>query len=49
LNLKGLVTYELKDEKTAALLFNEALKIMPEFEAAKQNKKAIEALGETKK
>jgi tetratricopeptide (TPR) repeat protein len=49
LNLKGLVTYELKDEKTAALLFDEALKIMPEFEAAKQNKKAIEALGETKK
>ncbi len=49
LNLKGLVTYELKDEKTAALLFDEALKIMPEFEAAKQNKKAIEALGDTKK
>lgn len=45
LNLKGLVTYELKDEKTAASLFDDALKIMPEFEAAKQNKKAIEALG----
>lgn len=49
LNLKGLVTYELKDEKGATVAFDEALVIMPDFEAALQNKKAMEALKETKK
>ncbi|MEN9304576.1 MAG: hypothetical protein RL264_3005 [Bacteroidota bacterium] len=47
-NLKGMVAYELKDEKSAVEAFDEALKIMPDFEAAKLNKSAIEAL-KTKK
>lgn len=49
LNLKGLVSFELKDEKGAADAFNQALTIMPDFAAADQNKKAMEALGEIKK
>lgn len=49
LNLKGLVTYELKDEKGATAAFDEAISIMPDFEAALQNKKAMEALKDTKK
>lgn len=43
-NLKGLVSYELKDETTAKASFDEALKLYPEFETAKANKASIEAL-----
>ena len=43
-NLKGLVSYELKDSATAKACFDEALKLYPEFETAKANKASIEAL-----
>lgn len=43
-NLKGLVSYELKDEASAKSSFDEALKLYPEFETAKANKASIEAL-----
>lgn len=43
-NLKGLVSYELKDSPAALACFDEALKIYPEFETAKANKTSIEAL-----
>ncbi|MBU3659528.1 MAG: tetratricopeptide repeat protein [Flavobacteriales bacterium] len=43
-NLKGLVSYELKDAQSAVKCFEEALKIYPEFETAKANKASIEAL-----
>jgi tetratricopeptide (TPR) repeat protein len=43
-NLKGLVSYELKDSPSAIKCFDEALKIFPEFETAKANKTSIEAL-----
>ncbi len=37
LNLKGIISYELKDEKAAIIAIKEALKIFPEFVLAKQN------------
>lgn len=43
-NLKGLVSYELKDSPSAIKCFDEALKLYPEFETAKANKASIEAL-----
>lgn len=41
-NMKGLITYDLKDKITAKTAFEEALKISPEFELAKQNKAALD-------
>lgn len=43
-NLKGLVLYGLKDEAQSKLAFEQALKIMPEFETAEQNKKSLELI-----
>lgn len=40
-NLKGLICYELRDNKNAIESFEEALKITPEFAVAKQNLSAI--------
>ena len=40
-NLKGLIAYELKDEKAAKAAFDEALKIFPEFVLAQQNVAAL--------
>ena len=42
INLKGIIAFEMKDEKAALEAFNEALKIMPEFALAQQNKLALE-------
>ena len=43
-NLKGLIEFELKDNKSAKEAFEEALKIMPEFGLATQNYNAIVTL-----
>jgi tetratricopeptide (TPR) repeat protein len=40
-NLQGLIAYELKDNQSASIAFNEALKIMPEFALATQNANAV--------
>jgi tetratricopeptide (TPR) repeat protein len=40
-NLRGLISYELKDITTANNAFEEALKISPDFELAKQNSNAL--------
>lgn len=40
-NLKGLISFELKDNNDASSSFNEALKIMPEFATATQNANAV--------
>lgn len=47
-NLKGLIAYELKDDKTAKDAFGEALKIMPEYAVASQNASAIVEQAKTK-
>ncbi|MCP9763713.1 tetratricopeptide repeat protein [Lacihabitans soyangensis] len=40
-NMKGLIAYELNDKESAKVAFDEALKISPDFELAKQNFNAI--------
>lgn len=42
MNLKGIVAFEMKDEKAALESFDEALKIMPDFAMAQLNKKTVE-------
>lgn len=41
-NLQGIVAYELKEMEIASQAFIRALQLSPEFELAKQNKKAID-------
>lgn len=48
-NLKGLICYELQDKSCAAESFNEALKILPDFELAKQNNSVLALESGTKK
>ncbi len=43
-NLKGLVSYELKDSPTAIKSFEEAIKIFPDFETAQSNKQSLELI-----
>ena len=40
-NLKGLISFELKEYSEASTFFNESLKIMPEFATATQNANAV--------
>lgn len=40
-NLKGLITFELKNNASAKQAFDQALKIMPEFALATQNANAV--------
>lgn len=40
-NLKGLISFELKDNMDANSSFKEALKVMPEFATATQNANAV--------
>jgi tetratricopeptide (TPR) repeat protein len=42
LNLKGLISYQLKDASAAKKAFEEALAILPDFAYAQQNKAAID-------
>jgi tetratricopeptide (TPR) repeat protein len=42
LNLKGIIAFEMKDEKGALASFEEALKIMPDFAMAQLNKMSLE-------